>query len=150
MFGWFKKKSSVPPVPDFQVASVGELLKCVADRCAGYAKHGGKFAFCRQLLTIDIDAKAKSRDEPIHDVVGDITRRDRSPQGRRCGANGRLRRVSVRVHVDASSPPKRIRRKRASVRAASTMLCSSTDSSTPWMLCVTAPKQSVGMLKSFR
>ena len=86
--------SAVPPVPDFQVASVGELPKCVADRCAGYAKHGGKFALGRQLLTIDIDAKAKSRDEPIHDVVGDITRRDRSPQGRRYGADGLLRRAS--------------------------------------------------------
>ena len=78
--------SAVPPAPDFEVASVGELLKCVADRCARYAEHGGKFAFGRQLLAIDVDAKAKSRDEPIHDVVGDITRLDRPPEGRRHGA----------------------------------------------------------------
>ena len=138
--------AAIAAAPHLEIAGVGQLLQRLADRGARDAEHRREFALGRQLLAGDIEAERHRSDQPVDDVVGDVTRNDRRAP---MVGSGRLRRIGLgRLggwwHLveggHAPSPwPKRIRMKRASVRAASTMLWSSTDSSMPCMLWAIGP-----------
>ena len=124
------------PSAHLEIAGVGDRLEGLPYRGSRDAKHDCELTLGRQLLAGHVETEPDGRHEPVDDVVRHVPAHDRrAPCVGDEPARGRGGEyLAVRPQASRSRPPKRARRKRLTVRAASTMLCKSTDSSTPCIL----------------